>query len=325
MKYFIGIDLGGTTLSVGVFSEENTLLHSTSLATRPEDGEAAMLNRIAVLSDALLASVAASWKDVLAVGMTIPGLIESEKGPVVFAPNVRWRDSNPVTYLQRELGCPIYLFNDAACAAIAESRFGHGQDYRSFLFLTLGTAVGGAVVWKGRLFSQHGRYGSELGHIPLRGNGIPCSCGLPGCFQQYGSANALVRQTEEAMRLHPESILWKLCEGQEGNISAHTVFQGAELGDALSAQVIDQFTTYLAEGIAGLVNIFRPEAVIIGGGLSNASEALLCPTREKLFAFTYASEQIGTPPILRAQLGDSAGMCGAALLAARANTSGAGV
>jgi len=318
MSYYCGIDLGGTTLSAGIFSESFTIAYSDSIPTRATDGELAVLNRIAELTCSLVASTETGWEGILSIGLAIPGLVKSEKGPVTAAPNVGWQNADPVFYLEKATGRPVYLFNDAACAAMAESRFGYGRQYRSFLFLTLGTAIGGAVIWNGELFSEHGLFGSELGHIPLRGDGIPCSCGLPGCFQQYGSATALARQAVEMARLHPDSILWQLCNGNKENITPQAVFHGAQAGDFTSIKIIEQFTDYLAEGIAGLVNIFRPEAVILGGGLSNAGDALLQPTQEKLFKYTHASERIGAPPVLRAELGDGAGMLGAALLAMQA-------
>lgn len=313
-----GIDLGGTALSAGIYRGDNTLLCSGTLPTCPEEGESAVLDRITALANRLAASTEGGWPAIRSVGLAIPGLTGGEKGPVVFAPNVCWEDTDPVTPLEAALGRPVYLFHDAACAAVAESRFGHGRAYQSFLFLTLGTAIGGAFLWNGKLFSQHGPFGSELGHIPLRGDGIPCSCGLPGCFQQYGSANALARQTAEAAHLHPESAIWALCGGREEAITSHTAFQGARLGDPVALQVLARFTGYLAEGIAGLVNIFRPDAVVLGGGLSNAGDMLLRPTQEKLVQVTHAARHIGVPPLLRAKLGDGAGALGAALLAAQA-------
>lgn len=335
MDYYLGIDMGGTTISAGIFSKDGKLMTSESIPTRERSlvfekktkGTENLLDRIAGITEELMEVVKIPQKTdgtsgkiqenrLLAAGITVPGLLEGAKGPVLFAPNVGWENVNPVPCFEQRLGCPVFLVHDAQSAAVAENRWGEGRHFSSFLFLTLGTAIGAAFIWEGKLFSQHGVCGAELGHIPLRGDGIPCSCGLPGCFQQYGSAEALRYQTIAAAKDHPESEIWEICGGELGKISSKTVFQALQRGDQTAEEVLERFTGYLAEGIAGLTNIFRPEAVVIGGGLSNAGETLLEPVREKLPKYTHAAEKIGVPQILRAKLGDEAGMFGAALYAA---------
>lgn len=311
----IGIDLGGTTIIAGAVAKDGVALSSNQIQTRPQNGETIVLERMVELAQQSVTPLIKKGAELRVAGIGIPGLVTSNKGPIVFAPNVGWRTTNPVAYLEKELGCPVFFYNDAACAAIAESRLGYGQQHKSLLFLTLGTGIGGAFIWNGELFNQHGLYGSELGHIPLRQKGVPCSCGLPGCLQQYGSAIALIRQAKEAMGLHRESTIWDLCDGEEHAVSTEIVFRAAADGDQTALSVIAQFAANLAEGIAGLTNIFRPEAVVLGGGLSNAGELLLQPIRERLPQFTYASELIGVPLLLSSKLGSDAGMIGAALAA----------
>jgi len=150
MKHYCGIDLGGTTLSASIFSESFTNICSGSIPTYAVEGETAVINRMVELISGLVASTEIGWDGVASIGLAISGLVECVKGPVVFAPNVGWQNTNPVSYLERATGCPVYLFNDAACAAMAESRYGHGKQFRSFIFLTLGTAIGGTVVWNGK-------------------------------------------------------------------------------------------------------------------------------------------------------------------------------
>ena len=221
MCFYLGIDLGGTTLTASVFSQDFTLMADQSQATRTADGPQAVLRQVAALAHAVAHPFQGKRGGIAAAGLAVPGLIRGENGPVLFAPNVGWKDVDPVLPLQSVLGCPVFLLHDAACAAVAESHFGLGRELASFLFLTLGTAIGGAFIWQGRLFSQHGPFGSELGHIPLRGEGIPCSCGLPGCFQQYGSATALARQAQQAARqAGADSALWALCQGQPSQLTA---------------------------------------------------------------------------------------------------------
>lgn len=178
--------------------------------------------------------------------------------------------------------------------------------------LTLGTAVGAAIIVDGGLFKGFGPYGGELGHIPLFHGGFPCSCGVRGCFEQYGSAEALKRLTIEAMRNNRSSYLWKLCSEDLSNIGTSDLFTAVELGDETARAALNEFVTYLCEGIAGLVNIFRPEAVILGGGLANAGEPLFDRVNRILSNLTYASEYIPAPPVIKAELGTYAGALGAA-------------
>ncbi len=323
MCFYLGIDLGGTTLTASVFSQDFTLMADQSQATRTADGPQAVLRQVAALAHAVAHPFQGKRGGIAAAGLAVPGLIRGENGPVLFAPNVGWKDVDPVLPLQSVLGCPVFLLHDAACAAVAESHFGLGRELASFLFLTLGTAIGGAFIWQGRLFSQHGPFGSELGHISLRGEGIPCSCGLPGCFQQYGSATALARQPQQAARqAGADSALWALCQGQPSQLTAPMVFTAAAKKDPVALAVLDRYTSYLAEGIAGLVNIFRPEAVVLGGGLSQAGTLLSDPVQKKLPAVTHAAPLIGAPPVRCAQLGAGAGALGAALGAAQAAGTG---
>lgn len=312
MQYYLGIDVGGTAIKGGIFSEKDGLLYSEMVDTGVL-GEA--LDNIIFLIQKLLCKTKISGKKITASGITVPGLIQGEKGPVVYAPNVGWENIDLVSRLEEKLSCPVFLFPDAASAAVGESCFGAGNAYRSFLFLTLGTAIGTAFVWEGKLFSQHGKYGAEMAHIPLRGKGVPCSCGLPGCFQQYGSATALRYQAAEMMKKEPNSMLFRLCGGEENRLTVKMVFDALALGDLPTRLVIEQFTSYLAEGIGGLINIFRPEAVVIGGGLSNGGELLFRLLRKKVPGFVYASRWTGSPKIEKARLGEWAGIYGAAEMA----------
>ena len=179
--------------------------------------------------------------------------------------------------------------------------------------ITLGTGVGGGIVAHDRVFDGWNGGGTEAGHIPLILGGEPCGCGRRGCFEAYASATALIRQTRRAMEAHPESALWQVCP-DAAQVNAKTPFDAALLGDQTARTVLDTYEEYLAAGIGGIVNLLRPQAVILGGGVSNQGETLLAPVREKLRKYCYASEFIAPPVLVRAALGNDAGIIGAALL-----------
>lgn len=216
-------------------------------------------------------------------------------------PNLGWFEPFDVAdAVGNLLGVRPALANDAVCAAVGEAHYGAGRGLGSFLMLTLGTAVGAAVVVDGRPLDAYGRFGGELGHMPLVHGGLPCSCGIHGCFQQYGSATALLRMAKET--------------GLEVEMASE-VFSLAEQGDARANAVADEFCGYVAEGAAGLTNIFRPEAVILAGGAARAGEPLRALVEEKLFERTYASSILGAPRVLLAEEPAGAGALGAAFIA----------
>ena len=313
----LGIDFGGTNIKAVIADKTGAVLASRQCPTAPGDGMDAMLDKLCLIAGECAADVGISLADVRAAGIGIPGIVDQGLGRVIFAPNITvFEPIELAAILSRRLGFPIVLGNDAGCMAMAESVIGAGSGKRSFIMLTLGTAVGAAAYCDGRIFSGFGKYGGELGHIPLAYGGMPCSCGVNGCYEQYASANALVWQTIELARKDRSSVIWQLCSGDETRIDSKTAFTAAEMGDKTAAEILDRYTDYTSAGIAGLVNIFRPEAVLIGGGLANAGDSFIQILNEKVFQFTYASDIIGAPPVLRSKLGDGSGALGAALLAA---------
>ena len=180
--------------------------------------------------------------------------------------------------------------------------------------ITLGTGVGGGIIMGKEIFNGCDGMGAEIGHTKLVCNGIRCTCGQYGCFESYASATALIRQTKDAIRTHPDSLLIKECGGDLDKADARTAFDAMRKGDATAAQVVDQYISYLAAGLSTLITIFRPQVIIVGGGISNEGDTLLRPLNEKVFTSTFAAEEIGVPPVVAAKLGNDAGIIGAAML-----------
>ena len=315
MRY-LGIDIGGTNIKAALIDGHGCVLARAAAQTRPNGTIETLVDRI----EALLGELPYAAGDITSTCLGIPGIVDGATGPVVFAPSLGLRDADAVPAFERLLGMPVSLANDAVCAAMGEAAGGGaGAGLNSFLLLTLGTAVGAALIQDNRPFEGYGRFGGELGHIPLVHGGIPCSCGIRGCFEQYGSAAGLARAARDAVARHPESLLAPVFatydDATPGAPDVARVFEAAASGDAAAREAVDRYTCYLADGIAGLVNIFRPEAIVLAGGIASAGEALRAPVEQKVARRTYAAELIGAPQVLLARSGAFAGAEGAARIA----------
>ena len=313
MRNFIGIDLGGTNIAAGVVTENGTLLGKCSRPTgahRPADE---IIQDLAAAAQDALTQAGLSWADVAGLGIGVPGAVDDRSGIVLRTTNLDWKQLPLREKLGELVDVPIYLGNDADCAALGEVLVGSASQFDSAVMLTLGTGVGSGIICDRRVFSGWTHNGTEGGHIPLVLGGEKCGCGNRGCFEAYASASALIRQTRRAMTDYPDSALWRFAPSPE-QVTAKTPFDAAQAGDAVAQQVIDQYETYLAAGIGGITNLLRPQAIILGGGVSNQGEALLAPVREKMKQYCYASEAIPCPALLKASLGNDAGILGAALL-----------
>lgn len=311
MEYRIGIDLGGTAIKAGVVDEQYNVVHRHSQPTGV--GFAQVVKDMAAAAETVAAMAGLKVSDFPCVGVGTPSCINPYTGRLVFSNNTNWRDVPLSDELAKHLPVPIFIGNDANCAVVGEALAGAARGKKSVVMLTLGTGVGGGVIYDGKLFCGGDGMGAELGHTPLIAGGYPCTCGINGCLESFASVTALIRQTEEAMAAHPESIM-HAHKQKKGNVSGRTAFDCARQGDETALRVVDQYEEYVANGIGGLVNIFRPEVVLIGGGLSNEGDYLMRPLNEKAGKYVFAFDIIGAPPIIKAGLGNNAGMIGAAYL-----------
>ena len=256
-----------------------------------------------------------SFDEVSAIGVGAPGVVDSRKGVILRWTNFNW-DTVPFSKRLSDLtGKKVFVLNDANAAALGEAKFGATKQYQSSIFLTIGTGVGGGIVFDGKLIEGYKSAGAELGHITIREGGIPCSCGRRGCYERYASATALINQTRHAMVEDLTSRMWKVADGKIENVDGRTAFIAAKEGDKTAQDVIEQFVRYLSEGIADFVNILRPEAIVLGGGIANEGEALFEPLRKAVNDRTYIAMDIVPLKIVGAQLGNSAGMYGAYVIA----------
>ena len=306
---YIGIDVGGTNLKAGAVDAAGRLLavERRPLAFRDPEAFAADL---ADLAAEVLSTAGAVPGDAEGVGIGLPGAVSG--GEVLYTTNIPMEHVPLADLFRRRLDLPVLLGNDADCAAAGEFLRGAGRGCRDFVVLTLGTGLGGGIILDGRL--RGGETSSEAGHLVTHVGGLPCPCGRRGCWEQYASATALIRQTRAAMAEHPESLLCRLA-AERGTVDGRTPFQAAEAGDETALAVCRQYVEELAEGTASLINLLRPEAVAFGGGVAGAPEQLLLePLRRRVGALCFSRHGGRATRILRAELGNDAGVIGAALL-----------
>ena len=314
MKY-VGIDLGGTNIAVGIVDENGNLLFQNSTPTLPVHGQDDVIQRIADAVLNLIHQSALSTNDIVSVGIGCPGSIDKTTGTVLSACNLGFQNAPIVTKLQELLGLPVYIENDANCAALAEATVGAASHAQSSVTITLGTGIGSGLVINGQLYGGFNGFGGELGHTVICADDELCTCGAKGCFEAYASATALARDTYRAAQKNPKSLLWTYRDS-DGTFSAKTAFEAAKCGDITAQTVIAHYIKYLSIGLVNIIKILQPEIIVIGGGVSAAGDALLKPLVKAVHSAAYnkwvSSEQ--KTKIVIAKLGNSAGIIGASML-----------
>ena len=313
--YYIGLDLGGTAIKGGIIDDDGVIIIKDSIRTDKENGADKVLNDMAEFALFLTKKAGLKVKDVAGIGIGSPGLVDGGSAKVVFAPNLKWKNVDVRTVIESKTGLPVYNSNDANCAALGEYMFGASKNYKNSIFVTLGTGVGGGIIIDGKLFEGVGGAGAEIGHTVIGIDGEQCACGRRGCYETYASATALIRQAKEALQKNHNTLL---SEYNEGEIFAKDVFDCADKGDKVANEVVDKYYEYVGIGLVNLVNVFRPEIILIGGGVSARGEKLLKPLREYVAKYSYAGSNAPSVKIDVASLGNDAGIVGAASLAVAA-------
>jgi glucokinase len=306
-----GIDIGGTKIAFGILGPDRKLLVKRSVPACPERGFEAIVETMADTVKLAAAEAGLDPRRIAAVGIGVPSTVDPGTGRVVFANNLGWRDRDLAGEFRKHWDLPVYLENDADCAALAESREGPEDNV---LVITIGTGFGGGYILNGRIFKGGDNSGFEPGHSVLVFNGEPCTCGLRGCTEAYASVTALIRQTRGKMAARRESRMWRECGGDPAKVDGRTAFNAAKQGDPAAAEVVAAYIEYAAAGIANLVTLLRPQRVLIGGAISAEGEYLLEPLRQAAGRRIYAAGLLPLPPLQGARLGNDAGLIGAALL-----------
>ena len=317
--YYIGVDLGGTNIAVGIVDESCKIIKKASVPTKPERGADAIVADMASVAKNLLLELNIPMSEVASAGVATPGTADTDRGVVVYANNIPFNQyplANNLSALLNNI--PVYIENDANAAAKAEAFAGVAQGAPFSVMITLGTGLGGGIVIGGQVYSGFNYAGAELGHIVIEKDGRQCSCGRRGCWEAYSSATGLVNITKdrvaEALAAGRATKIADMIGGDYSKVSARTAFAAMKEGDQVASEIVDEYISYLACGIVNVINIFQPNVLSIGGGVCNEGDYLLKPLMEKVFAETYSREGTPRTEIMVAKLGNDAGIIGAAVL-----------
>lgn len=318
-KVIIGIDLGGTGIKIGIVDQEYEILAQTSIPTNAERPWQQIIADMGNTAAKLLKDSGYEFSDCLGAGAGCPGTIDSADGTVLYSNNIRWDHVPFAAELKKYLPLPVYINNDANCAALGEVAKGAAKGLKNAVFLTLGTGVGGGIVIDGRIFEGGHPGGAELGHIKAADEGRLCTCGRTDCLEAYASATALIKDAKEMARKNPDSMLWQLCGHDLCNMNAKIPFDAAQAGDACGKKLTENYIRYLADGITDLANIFRPDIIVLGGGVCAQGENLTGPLNAYLKANCFGTDSAYIPKAVTAQNGNAAGIIGAASLVGMQN------
>lgn len=311
--YTVGIDLGGTNIVAAVVDSEYKIVAKSKTPTNMPRSAEEIFDDIAKVTKEAIEISGLTIDDISSIGLGTPGTVNTS-GVIEYANNLNFDHVPASDMLKERLGDkPIFIANDANCAALGEAYAGCGNGSKNFVAITLGTGVGSGIISNGKIVTGVNNAGGECGHMVIVVDGEPCTCGRKGCWEAYASATALVNQTKRAMELYPDSIMHKLAE-EEGKVSGRTAFDAMRHGDIAGIKVVDQYTKYVACGIINLVNALQPEIICVGGGICNEGETLLRPLRRFIEAERYSVYSKIQTKIMKAELGNDAGIIGAALL-----------
>jgi len=313
--YTIGIDLGGTNIVASVVDDDYNIIGTSKTPTNSPRSADEIFDDIADVCEEAVKAAGLTMEDIDSVGMGTPGTVNQD-GIIEFANNLAFNNVPARTMLAKRINKPeekVFIENDANCAALGEAYAGCGNGAKDFVAVTLGTGVGSGVIIGGKIVNGVNYAGGECGHMVIVVDGEQCSCGRKGCWEAYASATALIRQTKKAMEEYPDSLMHKLAN-EEGKVSGRTAFDAMRLGDIAGIKVVDDYIKYVACGLINIVNALQPEIICIGGGICNEGETLMKPLRRFVQSERYSIHSKIQTKIVKAELGNDAGVIGAALL-----------
>lgn len=311
---YIGIDLGGTNIAVGVVTEEGKILYQKEIPTHADRPWQAVAQDMADVSLAALSEAGYSLDDLAAIGMGVPGICLG--GTIPFCTNLGWHNVPIEKFFREHIDRPLFVDNDATVAGYAEAVSGVSAAVTDSVFLTLGTGVGGGIILNHRPYAGSHGVGGELGHLTIVADGEMCTCGKRGCLERYASATAMIRMGVWAMRNRPESALYVATDGDPERMTAKVVMNAAKAGDPTAIDVFGEYVKYLALGINSIISFIDPEMIVLGGGVSRAGQFLLDAVRAEVSKYIFY-RTLPYASIELARLGNEAGIIGAAMLGRR--------
>lgn len=312
--YRIGVDLGGTNISVGVVDKDFNIIGRGAVKTNAPRPAEEIFADIAKAIELAVDDAGITMDEISVIGVGTPGSVDKETGYIDYSNNLKFDKVPAREILESITHKPCYFANDASCAALGELYAGAGKGTKNLVAVTLGTGVGSGIVIDGKVFRGSNSAGGEIGHTVIVVNGEPCNCGRNGCWERYASATALISQTKVAMENNPDSKMWNCAGGKLENVSGRTAFDAMRMDDEAAKQVVDNYIYYVAVGVINIINVYQPEVLCIGGGICNEGERLLAPIRKYCEEERYSKYAKKQTVICRAELGNDAGIIGAALL-----------
>jgi len=313
MKYYAGVDLGGTNTKIGIVGEDGVILTRNNIKTQSHSGVEATMTRIWQEIVRLCTEGEISAQSLSGIGIGIPGPVMNQEVVGFFA-NFPWEvDINLAELMRKISGIDTRLENDVNVIAMGESKFGAGRGSSSSITVALGTGVGGGIVVGGRLISGIAGAGGEIGHMKLVDDGLLCGCGQRGCFETYASATGIIRETVSRLAVNKQNMLFEKIEGRIELLEAKDIFDCAKAGDEFSLDIVEYTSKYLAMGIGNLLNIINPERIILAGGVALAGDILLDGVRKKLKNYAMPVTLKGME-IRQGTLGNDAGIKGSIAL-----------
>lgn len=310
----IGIDMGGMSIKFGLVNEKNQIVDKIVIPTRLDIPAEKMVDYMTEAVLKLLEKHDLDIRDCTGIGIGSPGTVDDKTGKILYSNNFGWENVALVSLMQKRLPLPIQIANDADAAALGEVCAGACKGVKSAVMLTLGTGVGGGVILDGKIFHGPLNGGVELGHMVIKAGGEQCTCGRKGCLEAYASATALLRMAKQAAAADSTSIMNRMCGNRLENMDGTIPFEAAAKGDRTAKKVIEEYEDNLATGIVNVINIFRPEVVILGGGIAAQKENLTVPLEEKVRGFCFGGRHGEIAHIVTSELGNDAGIIGAAAL-----------
>jgi glucokinase len=303
------VDLGGTNIAAGIVDDDGKVLAKKSVATQAQKGPDVVLADILRLCKELMGESAVPVRH---VGIGIPGTVNSSRGMVLMAPNINFKNVPVSQEMSRLLNIPVYLDNDANCAALGEARFGAARGSQNSITVTLGTGVGGGIIIGGKIYTGTFFGAGEIGHQIIRAGGNVCGCGQRGCWEAYASAASLIRQARRWEHRITTSMIAEMAGGDLEKITAKIIFDAAGAGDGLAREVIDEYVGNLCIGLGNLINIFQPDVMVIGGGVSGHGQGLIDAIECRMPDMVFNGDVL--TKFVIARLGNDAGIVGAACL-----------
>ncbi len=314
--YRLGIDLGGTNIVAGVVDKDYNLIAKADCPTNVPRPESEVCDSMAEVAKAAVEKAKLTMDDIQSIGIGVPGAVNPETGVIEYSANLFFHNWNIVEMMQERLGKKVIIENDANAAAYGEFLAGSAKGTDNAVAITIGTGVGAGIIIGGKIYSGSNYAGAEMGHMVIVKDGKECACGRKGCWEAYASATGLINLTKEAILREKLdfSYMLSLCEGDINKVNGRTAFDAMRAGDASGTAVVDEWISYLACGLVNTINIFQPDVLCIGGGVSNEGETLLAPLRAHIEAERYTKHNPKQTVICKASLGNDAGIIGAAFL-----------